>query len=108
MCKMDKDVVAPEKPKLYKRYIDDIIRRRKKNEEDKLFHAINSHHPNINLTIENEPTKFLDTSLLRKGNSYAKSLHRKETKITNSWVSKVPKKYKKNAILSELHRAKKI
>ena len=52
MNKMEKEVVAPTKPKLYKRYVDDVYHRRKKDVEDELFQAMNNHHPNIQLTIE--------------------------------------------------------
>ena len=52
MNKMEKDVVIPLKPKFYKRFVDDIYRRRKRNEPDELFDKMNSYHPNIKLTIE--------------------------------------------------------
>ena len=42
--------------------------RRKKNEPDELFSKINSYHPNINLTIEIDPSKFLDTKIVRNKN----------------------------------------
>ena len=34
ISKMEKDVVVPLKPKFYKRFVDDIYRRRKRNEPD--------------------------------------------------------------------------
>ena len=108
MNKMEKEVVAPTKPKLYKRYIDDVYHRRKKDVEDELFQAMNNHHPNIQLTIEVNPKVFLDTALEINGSSYEKSLHRKDTKLPTHWTSKVPKRYKRNAIMTELHRAKSI
>ena len=36
------------------------------------------------------------------------SVSAKESKIPNQWSSAVPKKYKRNAILGDLHRAHKI
>ena len=50
--KMEFDVVKPLKPKLYKRYVDDIYSKRIKNQPDKLFGNLNNYHPNIKLTIE--------------------------------------------------------
>ena len=42
VCKMEEDIVAPSKPLFYKRYVDDIYVRRKKNENDELYNALNS------------------------------------------------------------------
>ena len=53
------------KPHFYKRYVDDTYIQRKKKEPNSLFERLNSYHPNIKLTIEKNPTKFLDT--IRRG-----------------------------------------
>ena len=58
--KMEFDVVKPLKPKLYKRYADDIYSKRIKNQPDKLFEKLNNYHPNITLLIHGNPSKFLD------------------------------------------------
>ena len=50
VCKMEEDIVAPSKPLFYKRYVDDTYVRRKKNETDELYNALNSYHQNIKLT----------------------------------------------------------
>ena len=42
MNKMERDVVFPLKPKFYQRFVDDIYRRRKRNEPDELFDKMNS------------------------------------------------------------------
>ena len=60
MCKMEDDVVAPLKPIFYKRYVDDTYVRRKKNTTDALLKRLNTYHENIKLTIEENPTKFLN------------------------------------------------
>ena len=60
MCKMEDDVVAPLKPIFYKRYVDDTYVIRKKNTTDELFEKLNTYHDNIKLTIEENPTKFLN------------------------------------------------
>ena len=48
-------------PKLYKSYVDDTITKRNKNAaNDELFANMNSHHKNIKLTVETDPTRFID------------------------------------------------
>ena len=63
MKRMEKDCVAPLNPKLYHRYVDHTITKRKKNAtNDELFANMNSHHKNIKLTVESNPNRFLDTA----------------------------------------------
>ena len=38
--KTEQGVVNPSKPKLYKRFVDDIINRRNKNQHDDLFQKL--------------------------------------------------------------------
>ena len=66
MCKMEFDVVVPGKPIFYKRYVDDTYVRRKKNDVDKLFEELNSYNENTKLTLEVNPTKFLDIEKVRE------------------------------------------
>jgi len=108
MVKLENDIVVPLKPKFYRRYVDDIYNRRKKNTEDILFKELNSYHPNINLTVEINPTKFLDTKLICVNGVYKTMVNRKETKLPIHWSSKIPKRYKRNSVLGDLHRAKRI
>ena len=89
--KMEFDVVKPLKPKLYKRYVDDIYSKRIKNQPDKFFEILNNYHPNIKLTIEVNPSKFLDTEILIKNGIIETSVVVKESKIPNHWSSVVPK-----------------
>ena len=96
------------KPLFYCRYVDDIFNRTKKNIEDSLFKALNSYHKNIKLTIEINPIKFLDTHLHNKDGTYVTKVYRKEAKIPAHWSSQIPKRYKRNSIKVDLHRAKKI
>ena len=102
--KMEFDVVKSLKPK---RYADDIYSKRLKNQPDKRFEKLNNYHPNIKLTIEVNPSKFLDTEVMIKNGIIETSVVVKESKIPNHWSSAVPKKYKRNAILGDLHRAHK-
>ena len=52
---------------------------RNKNDVDKLFKELNSYNENIKLTLEVNPTKLLDTELIRE----------KSTKLTMHWSSKI-------------------
>ena len=97
--KMEFDVVL--KLKLYKRYVDDIYSKRIKNEPDKLFENLNNYHPNIKLTVEVNPCKFLDTEILIKNGIIEISVAVKESKIPNHWSSAVPNKYNRNATLGK-------
>ena len=47
MVKMEIEFVRPLKPLFYSRYVDDICNRRKRDEFDKGFHALNNYHENI-------------------------------------------------------------
>jgi len=74
-----------------------------------LFDFLNSYHPRINLTIEVNPEKFLDTKIiLRNRRTCSTEVFRKDTKITSHWSSAVPKRYKRNTINGELNRADRI
>ena len=108
MNKMEKDVVIPFKPKFYKRFVDDIYRRRKRNEPDELFDKMNSCHPSIKLTIETSPKKLLDTKILRTCNQIQCFVYRKENRKPIQWNSAVPKSYKRNVIIGDVRRAKRI
>ena len=85
-----------------------FISKRIKNQPDKLFGKLNDYHPNIKLTIKVNPSKFLDTEIMIKNGIIETSVLVKESKIPNHWSSAVTKKYKRNAILGDLHRAHKI
>ena len=106
--KMEFDVVKPLKTKVYKRYVDYIYSKRIKNQPNKLFEKLNNYHPNIKLTIGVNPSKFLDTEIMVKNGIIETSVVVKESKIPNHCLSAVPKKYKRNAFLGDLHRAHKI
>ena len=107
MSKLEKEVVYPTKPILYERYVDDIFNRKKKNEEDTLLPKLNSYHKNIKFTVENNLNVFLDTKLHLENGSYTTSVSR-NGKLPMHWSSKVPKKFKRNIINNDLHRAEKL
>ena len=95
---MELDAVVPAKPMFYKRYIDDTYSRRKKNDVDKLLEKLNSYNENIKLTLEVNPTKFLDAELVKENGEITTQVFSKSTKLTVHWSSKIPVRYKRNAI----------
>ena len=54
------------------------------------------------------PTKFLDTEIIRSNGKITTQVYNKMKKLPVHWTSKIPVRYKHNAVISELHRAKKI
>ena len=110
MNRLEKERVMPLKPKFYKRYVDDTITKRKKNTDfDELFQNMNSHHPNIKLTVEINPTRFLDTAFSKnRDGSVTTNVFHKLRKLPTFWNSQIPKRYKWNNIRDDLHRAFKI
>ena len=106
VCKMEKDVVKPLKSIIYKRYVDDTHVKRKHNQADTLFDALSSYHHNM-FTLEQNPKKFLYTQIIKETNQIKTKVFVKKSMYSVHWSSKVPFRYKKNAINGELHRAKK-
>ena len=53
------------KPIFYRRYVDGYINRRDKNARDTLFESLNNYHKKIKFTIEKDPSKFLDTEIVK-------------------------------------------
>ena len=64
--------------------------------------------PNIKLTIEQNPTQFLDTQINRSNGTTSFSVVNKDTKLTFHWSSKVPIQYKCSVIKGELSQASRI
>ena len=108
VCKMEEDIVAPLKPLFYRRCVDDTYVRRKKIETDELYNASNSYHQNIKLTLELDPTKSLDTEIIRSNGKITTQMYNKMKKLPIHWTSKIPVRYKRNAAIGALHRTKKI
>ena len=88
--------------------MDDTYVKRKCNEEDTLFDALNSYHPNIKFTLEQNPKTFLDTQIIKENNQIKTQVFVKNSMYPVHWSLKVSFRYKKNVVNSELHRAKKI
>ena len=103
MAKLERDIVHPAKPILYRRYVDDIFTRKKKNAEDTLITKLNNYHKNIRFTVEKNLTKFLDSKLELINGEYHTTVNRNR-KLPMNWSSEVPKKFKRNTINNDLHR----
>ena len=83
LCLQDEeDIVTPSKPLFYKRCMDDTYVRRKKNETDELYNALKSYHQNVELTLEFNPTKFLDTEIIRSNDKITTQVYNKMRKYT--------------------------
>ena len=109
MTKLENDVVKPIKPIFYRRYVDDIYSIRKIGEPDFLLEALNNYHPNMHFTIEENPKRFFDAEIIwDESGKCTTKVFQKQNKLPNVWQSKIPKRYKRNAIKTDLHRAKRI
>ena len=109
LTKLEIDCVKPQKPKLYKRFVDDVISKRNTNDvNDNLLHSINTYHTKINFTTEHKPTKFLDTEMRKQEGKVIPTVYRKLNKLLSYWTSKVPKRYKRSTINVDLSRAHRI
>ena len=54
------------------------------------------------------PQNFLDTKIIYEDNQTKTKVHRNESKLLAHWTSKIPKRYKRNAINADLNRAARI
>ena len=79
--------------------------KKKKNQPDELFESMNKYHPNMNLTVEVNSSKFLDKNISRHNEIICFAYH-KEIKLLFHWTSAVPKTLQKNVIIEDLHRVK--
>ena len=75
---------------------------------DAFFDQLNSYHPNIQLTIEVNPSRFLDIKLTNINGTYKFNVYGKNAELPSPWISKTPKGYKRNTINGDLHRSKRI
>ena len=81
MTKTEGEVVKLTNPRFYERFVDDIIRKKKKDQPDLLFENLNNHHPIIKYAIETMPQKFLDTNVIYEDNQIKMKVHRNERKL---------------------------
>ena len=90
----------------YKRFVGDVYSRRKKGIHDKLYERLNNYHPNIKLTVEINPNKFLDTEVIENEGVNEMKAYRKTTKLIVHWASNISKRYKRNTKNIDLYRPK--
>ena len=76
-----------------------------KDRPDNLFQALNSTHPKIKYTTEVNPDKFLDKKIIQKNGTVTTEVNWKVRKLPEHWISRIPKRYKRNSIISDLNRA---
>ena len=88
MTKTEEDVVKPTNQSFYKRFVDDIISKKKKGQPDLLFENLNNHLPNIKYTIETGLQKFLDANIIYEDNQIKTKVQRNERKLSVHWTSK--------------------
>ena len=86
MSKMEEDAVKPLKPIFYKRYVQDTYVKRKRNESDTLYDALNSYHPNIKFTLEQNPKRFLDIQIIKENNQIKTQVFVKKNYVSSSLV----------------------
>ena len=108
MARMEADVVTPLKPEFYDRYVDDCFSKKKKDQADTVLEKLNSYHPNIAFTVEENPNHFLDTAFIVKDKKFTSGVYKKPGKFPTHWKSQIPTKWKRNAITGALYRAKRI
>ena len=66
MTKTERNVAEPTKPQFFKKFVDDIINKRYKDQPDNFFHELNSNHSKIKYTIEVDPDKFRDIKIIQE------------------------------------------
>ena len=103
LTKLEIDKVRPTKGLFYKRFVDNVMNRRKENTPDSLLTLLNCYHPNINFIVQVNPSKFLDCSIKIFNGKVKTSVYRKPDKMPVHWTSKVRKRYKRNAINGDLN-----
>ena len=95
---------------LFARYMDDILRSIKRAEVQQKLAEINSYHPSLKFTIEEEnedhSLPFLDMLLIRLGTLLASTWYNKptDTGLIMNYHSLAPRKYKRSVVAGFVHR----
>lgn len=98
------------KPKIYKRYVDDLFAVFNSPEErDTFFEVLNSAHPNLRFTMETTTSAlpFLDVAVTIQKEEYNTKVYRKPTNtgVLMHYDSMAPQSWKKSLIRCLLRRA---
>ena len=108
MVRTKNEVVKPINPPFFKRLVDGIYSRRNKYQQDVLFEALNNFHPNIKLTTEVNPEKFLNKKIILNNDGVVTTqVYRQENKKDAPCVSEILTRYKRNTISGGFHRSRK-
>ena len=100
--------IAPKNPKFFCLYVDDSYNRGSKEGNKETLESLRSFDPKLKFTVEVNPDRFLDTRVDSHHPVVVTGVYRKKGKLPNHWSSMEPNRYKRNAILCDLHRAHKI
>ena len=98
------------KPLYFKRYVDDIFCLfSDENHVQSFLGYLNTRHPNMNFTIENEVDNalpFLDVNVIRSNEHFITSIYRKPTfsGVYTNFSSFIPDLYKRNLVSTLLFR----
>ena len=103
MTKTVHEVVGPPKPKFYKRFVVYIINRR--YQPGDFFEKLSSNYPNMKYRVEVKPENLHDTKIVYNNDVITAEVQRNEIKLPVHWSSKVPKRHRRNVIISDLNRA---
>ena len=92
---MEFDAVIPAKLFFYKRYVDDIYARRKIHQRHASYHQ--------NITVEVNPSKFLDSELIREKGSILTQIFNKTKKSNfDKEIREIREKYRNAGFRSNL------
>ena len=104
-CSLNIWLAEPTRLRFYNGFVDNIINKRYKDLIDNFFQALNSNHPMIKYTIEVNPDKFLNSKVIQRNGIITTEVNRKYRKLPARWTSRIPKRYNRNLIISDLNRA---
>ena len=99
------------RPTYYRRYVDDVfLMFQERSHVKKFLRYLNSRHPNITFTVEEEDNNslsFLDIKITRVEGELTTSIYRKKTfsGVYMNYNSFLPRDYKRGLIHTLLHRA---
>ena len=107
-CKMEEGIVAPSMPLFYKRSVDDTYARRKKNWNWWTLQCIELVAPKYKTELRNESYQVSWYRDCWSNSKITTEVHNEMKILPVHSISKIPVIYKRNGIIGELHRAKKI
>ena len=90
LTELQTEKVKPIKPLLYKRFIDDVINRRKKSKPESPLTFFNNYHLNKNFAVEVNPSKFLNANFKNVDSKIEMCVYRKPNEMSMHLTSKVP------------------